>query len=122
MNEDLKGLAFPLRVDAAQGGFGLATGAEKIRENILLILGTRRGERPMLRDFGTKIASLVHDPNDDVLAQIIRDQVRDALLSWEPRILITNASVQRNEAELTVVLTYILIPESRAERMVIPLA
>jgi uncharacterized protein len=122
MNEDLKGFGFPLRIDPAQGGFGWASGVDKIRENILLILGTRWGERPMLRDFGTKIASLVHDPNDDVLAQVIRDQARDALLNWEPRILITNASVQQNEGELTLVLTYIVMPDSRAERMVIPLA
>ena len=75
----------------------------------------------MLRQFGTRIASLVHDPNDDVLADLIRNQARDALLSWEPRILITQAEVQSNEGELRLT-TYLVVPESRSERMVIPLA
>jgi phage baseplate assembly protein W len=121
MAADVQGLQFPFRIGPG-GGLSMIAGAEKIRQNVLLILGTRQGERPMLRNFGTKIASLVHDPNDDVLAQIIRDQAREALLVWEPRILITNAQLEQNQGELRLTLTYVVVPESRAERMVIPLA
>ena len=45
----------------------MAEGEDKIRQNVRLILGTRLGERPMLRDFGTRMPGLVHDPNDEVL-------------------------------------------------------
>lgn len=121
MTSNVSGIGFPFRF-GPQGGLTKASGPEKIRQNVLMILGTRWGERAMLRDFGTKIASLVHDPNDDVLAELIRNQARDALLNWEPRILITNAAVEQNGAELRLTLTYVVIPESRTERMVIPLA
>ena len=47
---------------------------------------------------------------------------RDALLTWEPRVLITAADVTRRDGELTLTLTYLVVTESRAERMVIPLA
>jgi phage baseplate assembly protein W len=121
MADTTTGLRFPFRI-GPDGGLSTVSGAEKIRQNVLLILGTRQGERAMLRNFGTKIASLVHDPNDDVLGQMIRDQAREALLTWEPRILITNAQLQQNEGTLQLTLTYVVVPESRAERMVIPLA
>lgn len=117
----IRGFQFPFRI-APGGGVAWSEAAAKIRQNVLLILGTRIGERAMLRQFGTRIASLVHDPNDDVLADLIRNQARDALLSWEPRILITQAEVQSNEGELRLTLTYLVVPESRSERMVIPLA
>ena len=45
----------------------------------------------MLRDFGTRLRSLVHDPNDDVLADIAEKQAREALLRWEPRIVVTDS-------------------------------
>jgi uncharacterized protein len=117
----VQGLKFPFRISPA-GGVAWSSADDKIRQNVLMILGTRKGERAMLREFGTKIASLVHDPNDDVLADLIRNQAREALLAWEPRILITGAEVFRNEGELRLVLTYLVVPESRSERMVIPLA
>ncbi len=117
----VRGFRFPFRI-GSDGSVAWSEGAEKIRQNVLLVLGTRQGERAMLRQFGTKIASLVHDPNDDVLADLIRNQARDALLAWEPRILITHASTQQNEGELQLTLTYVVIPEARSERLVIPLA
>lgn len=121
MSDPISGLKFPFRF-AADGGLSLSAGAEKLRQNVMLILGTRHGERAMLRDFGTKIASLVHDPNDDVLGDLIRNQARDALLNWEPRVLVTDSEIRHREGELTLTLTYVVVTESRAERMVIPLA
>ena len=121
MGEPVNGFRFPFRIDS-NGGVATASGPEKLRQNILLILGTRQGERAMLRQFGTKIAALVHDPNDQVLGQMIRDQAREALLNWEPRVLITNAAVEQSEGELRLTLIYVVLPETRTERLVIPLA
>lgn len=118
----VKGIKFPFRIDPSTGGVATADGDAKIRQNILMVLGTRLGERVMLRNFGTRIASLVHDPNDDVLADIIKTEVTEALLQWEPRVLVTSARVEQNEGELRLILIYVVLPESRAERMVIPLA
>ena len=89
--DDVRGLAFPFRIDPETGRIAMSGGDDKIRENVRLILGTRLGERPMLRNFGTRIRSLVHDPNDDVLADIAEKQAREALLRWEPRIVVTDS-------------------------------
>jgi uncharacterized protein len=119
--EDIRGANFPFRIDPATGGVAMASGSDKIRQNVRIILGTRVGERPMLREFGTRIPTLVHDPNDDVLADLIQNQARQALLQWEPRILITNMVVAHNEGEARLRLDYIYTSEQVADQMNIPL-
>jgi uncharacterized protein len=120
MTEPIRGFAHPFRIGPG-GGVAQREGAAKIRQNIMLLLGTRVGERPMLRNFGTRIASLVHDPNDDVLADIIRTEVSEAILLWEPRVLVSEARVEQSEGMLRLFITYAVLAEGRAERMVIPL-
>ena len=122
MFEDIQGIAFPFRIDPATGGVALASGSDKIRQNVRLILATRIGERPMLRDFGTRIASLVHDPNDDVLSDLLQEQARQALLQWEPRILVTTTLVEQNEGEARLRLNFIHTNEQVADQMILPLS
>jgi phage baseplate assembly protein W len=117
MDTKLNGFSFPFRIDPATGGVGWASEADKIRQNILLILGTRLGERTMLRNFGTRLPSLVHEPNDDVLAELVESQAREALLQWEPRILVQSAKVERTEGLLRVSLTYIYVNQGTTDQM-----
>jgi uncharacterized protein len=121
MNDEIKGFAFPFRIDPDTGGVAMLSGREKIRQNVRLVLSTRRGERPMLRDYGTKIPSLVHDPNDDVLADLVQTQAREALLQWEPQILVMASKVEQFEGELRLRLSYIYVNEPSKEDMIIPI-
>jgi phage baseplate assembly protein W len=121
MADQVQGLGFPFRIDPATGGVAWSAGKDKIRQNVSLILGTRYGERPMLRDFGTRIPSLVHDPNDDVLATAVREQVLAALLRFENRVLGTNVTTGRQEGELTVRVNYIYVEEGMSDTLVLPL-
>jgi phage baseplate assembly protein W len=122
MIENVRGLAFPFRIDPATGGAAWASGRDKVAQNLRVILGTRTGERPMARSFGTGIAALVHNPNDDVLTDVIEKQVQQALLEWEPRILVTEVQVERRDAELVMRLSYIHTQERVAGQMVLPLS
>jgi uncharacterized protein len=94
----VSGLAFPFRVDPATGRMATASGIEKVRHNIRFLLATRTGERPLEREFGTRLPSLVHEPDDDFLADLVREEVAAALLRWEPRLLAVDARLER-EAE-----------------------
>jgi phage baseplate assembly protein W len=91
---------------------------------VRLILGTRLDERPMLRQFGTRIRSLVHDPNDDVLADIAEKQAREALLRWEPRIVVTDSQIERDPDDglLQIRLRYVHMNEQVAGQAVVPLS
>jgi hypothetical protein len=121
--DDVRGLAFPFRVDPTTGKIETAEGEAKIRQNVRLILGTRLGERPLLRDFGTRLPALVHDPNDEVLVDIAQDHARESLLRWEPRILVTDSQVERDADEgfLQLRLRYVHTNEQVAGQAVVPL-
>lgn len=121
MIERVKGMAFPFRIDPVTGGVALARGPDKIRQNVRLILGTRLGERPMLREFGTRLPSLVHDPNDAVLADLAQRQAKEALLQWEPRILVAETRVEQSEGELRMRLSYIHVNEPVADQLTLPM-
>lgn len=130
MSLPVAGFGFPFRIDPAVGGVARTSGADKIRENIRIILATRLGERVMLRDYGTRLASLVHDPNDEALAVLIRREVQEALLAWEPRVLVTALSVERQPpdgpgdpaATLQLRLEYTLSNEAATDRLLVTLA
>src|SRR5262245_41179786 len=121
MIDDIKGMAFPFAIDPATGGVTWARGRDKVRQNIRIILGTRLGERPMLRDFGSRLKSLVHDPNDDVLVELAEAQTKQALAQWEPRVLVTSAHVRQFEGEFRMTLNYVHSEEPVSGQLILPL-
>ena len=48
-----RGPAVPFRI-GADGRVAMTEGTDKVRQNLRVVLATRLGERPMLRDFGTR--------------------------------------------------------------------
>ena len=122
MIDDVAGAAYPFRIDPATGAVAWARGRDKILQNLRIILGTRLGERPMRRDFGTQIASLAHDPNDDVLAELAQVQAKQALLQWEPRILVTGTRVERVDSEFRLFVSYVHTEEPVTGQLILPLA
>jgi uncharacterized protein len=87
MADDMKsrGFAFPLRLDAHRR-IAMSVGEQRIRESIVTILGTEQGERLMRPDFGSRLRSLVFEPNSPATANLARFYIEDALARWEPRI------------------------------------
>ncbi|GAA4699526.1 GPW/gp25 family protein [Phytohabitans rumicis] len=116
-----QGPAFPFRVDPQTGGVAWSAGPEKVRQDLHVLLGTRLGERPMLREFGTRVHSLVHEPDDDVTADLLRKQAHEAVVRWERRIVVTRARLDRREGELRLVLEYVHSDRPAAGEMIVPL-
>ena len=79
------GWKFPLQV-TPEGRIARSRHEQRIEESIYLILGTSPGERVMLPEFGCGIHDMVFSPDDSVSVSIMLQQVRDALVTWEPRI------------------------------------
>lgn len=76
----------------------------------------------MRRTFGTRIPSLAHDINDTVLAQVALTQAQEALLQWEPRVIIADAHIQQQqEGELYLALRYAFVGEQSADELLLPL-
>ena len=94
------GWPFPL-VDASgqprlndDGSFKLSEYEASVRESIWIVLGTARGERVMRPEFGCGIYDLVFEVNSASTAGRVAQEVRSALLYFEPRIDVLDVMVQ----------------------------
>jgi phage baseplate assembly protein W len=79
------GWKFPLQV-TPNGKIAQARYEQRIEESIYLILSTAKGERVMLPEFGCGIHDLVFAPNSAVTLSMVVQNVRRALVTFEPRI------------------------------------
>lgn len=93
------GAGFPLRVDRETGVFLRAEYEESVRQSILIILGTAKGERVMRPDFGCGIHDLVFQNMSAGTMGRVQQTVREALLRFEPRIDVTDVVVRTGAAE-----------------------
>lgn len=87
-----RGWAAPARLDPL-GEAAQAAGPEKVRQSVLLILGTRRGERVMRPDFGAGLEDMVFEPVTAATAALVRLRVEQGLAAWEPRIDVRGVEV-----------------------------
>jgi phage baseplate assembly protein W len=101
------GWSFPPRPDA-EGAIDTAAHEEDIRQAILVILGTRLGERVMRPDFGAGLHALVFEPLNQRTIALARHRVEEALTLWEPRIdhVTVDARPEPSRARLTLEIRY----------------
>lgn len=97
------GTAFPMRLNPTTHAVERAEYEESVRQSILIILGTAKGERVMRPDFGCGIHDLVFaNVSAGVIGRINRE-VHEALLRLEPRIDVTAVDVSAAEANLLLI-------------------
>lgn len=103
-----KGLAFPFQqsntaIPAA------VTDAELVKQSLLQIVQTQRGERVMRPNFGCNLQQYVFENNDELLGQLLRTEIAAAVSKWEPRARLDDISFERNDTTLAVTLLYTVI-------------
>lgn len=116
------GWAFPLGVDA-RGGIALARRDQELEQAIRLILSTYPGERPMRPEFGSRIRDFVfRSATIDTAAELARE-VEEALLRWEPRIVVEGVNVtvdQDDRSRLYIDLSYSVKGTNDRRNLVFP--
>ena len=81
------GWNFPVEIDKrAPPRLAMAIGEESVRQSIIIILSTAKGERLMRPDFGCNLHEFVFAVNDRATQASAAFEVREALQTWEPRI------------------------------------
>ncbi|HWR26545.1 MAG TPA: GPW/gp25 family protein [candidate division Zixibacteria bacterium] len=100
MNTDFlgKGFAFPMQINS-QGGINVSSQEKKIKESILIILGTQYGERVMRPKFGCNLKSLLFAPNNTGTANLARHYVEEGLTRWESRIILDEVIVENDYSQ-----------------------
>ena len=83
----------------------MSAGEKNIQQAIWIILATAPGERVMRPDFGCGIHHLVFEVNNSTTISSAVEEVRHALILWEPRIevLKVDAELRGVQGELLLI-------------------
>ena len=112
-----RGLAFPLHV-APDGRLALTEGEANVRQSMCLILRTLPGERIMRQRFGCALDRYLFEPNTVTTLRLIQEEVKNAVLRWEPRVRLDDVQVATNERDpraVDITVVYTLIATSRRD-------
>ena len=99
------GILSPFRRDRKMD-FASGSGPELLKSKVVQVLMTEgdtpktSGELPWRTSFGSAVHLLRHQRNDDVLAEMARVYIRDALKKWLPNVSVAGVSVRRENAAL----------------------
>jgi hypothetical protein len=97
-----KGWAFPVSSDI-KGGIKFSQYEKSIEESIRIILNTTPGERLMRPGFGCMINEMVFSPNRPQAITQAEHYVREAIIQWEPRVILQEVKGSPDPDNETVV-------------------
>ncbi|CAB1062427.1 T6SS lysozyme-like component TssE [Olavius sp. associated proteobacterium Delta 1] len=104
-----RGWKFPVGMDHSTHRVAMSEYEQDVREAIWIILSTAKGERVMRPDFGCGIHELVFAAMNTATIGLVESSVREALVTWEPRVEILDLDVstqQAHEGKLMVSIDY----------------
>lgn len=102
-----RGWAFPPSFSAGGAEVQTVSGAESIQHSLRILLGTVPGERLLLDTFGCDLPSLLFKELDQSLINTIERLVGDAVLDFEPRIVVDKIDVQQSSADPSQLLIHL---------------
>jgi phage baseplate assembly protein W len=117
------GWAFPVAVSAATGLIEHVSYESDIRQSILIILGTAKGERVMRPDFGCGIHALAFAAISTQVMAEIGTTVREALRTYEARIEVRQVTVETTHLDrgrIDVVIDYEVRATNQPGNLVYP--
>lgn len=80
-----------------------------VEESIRIILGTTPGERVMQPEFGCRINDILFSSNSGKTISLAVHYIEEALVRWEPRIIVKNISGEAdpyNESLVNIKIEY----------------
>lgn len=116
-----RGIAFPF--GKSPTGFpAVVEDAELVKQSLIQIVTTARGERVMRPDFGSSAFSFIFENNNVLLAELIRDELTAAIAKFEPRAIVRNIVVERKRSQVIVTINYVVSLTGKQDSVSIPLA
>lgn len=117
-----RGIAWPMGVDHT-GAIAMSGGFEDIERSVRIILSTSPGERLMRPQFGCRVWDLVFEPVNETFIGLMGEAVLDALVQWEPRIVVDEVLVLPDDDEaglVRVLVRYRVRTTNDARNLVFP--
>lgn len=85
---------FAFRANPVTGDIALKKNEQAVKQSVLNILLTKRGERPFDPSFGSDITSQLFENFDPIVETLLDDQIRTALRNYEPRVRVLSVNVE----------------------------
>ena len=102
-----RGISFPFGKSST--AFPAAvTDDELVKQSIVQIITTAKGERVMRSDFGSSAFAFIFENNNDILAEIVKDEIANAITKFEPRAIVRDVFVERTDNEVTVTISFVV--------------
>jgi hypothetical protein len=117
----LRGFAFPFRIDPRSGGVAVTDEPHKLSENLEHLLLSRVGERLMVRDYGGGVSQLFQETVNEGLLEVARLQVSRAILRYEPRVLPQDVTVVPGDGSLHLRVLYVQAESPGVQATTIPI-
>jgi phage baseplate assembly protein W len=87
-------LDFAFRKNPITNDVSLRKDVEAVKQSVLNILLTNRGERVFMSSFGANIRSFLFENIDSVTTALIQEDIIIALANFEPRVRVLTVDVQ----------------------------
>lgn len=88
------GLKFPLQVNKATGRAVMSSAEQSVRESVIIILMTQKGERFARRDFGSRLLSYTFMDTSVTRISMMAREIERTILEQEPRIFDVDVEVE----------------------------
>ena len=106
------GWSFPPSFDREAGTIDLVSNLEDINQSLNILLSTSLGERVMQPSYGCNLSDYLFESLNSSLIGYIKDRVENAILVYEPRIVVEKIEVTDDgsldlvEGRFTIVVEY----------------
>lgn len=92
------GWSFPPVFDNASGMIELVSNLEDINQSLNILLSTSLGERVMQPKYGCNLTDYMFEAMSSTTIGYIKDRVENAILFYEPRIIVEKIEVTSDES------------------------
>lgn len=114
------GLSIPFRLEG--GRLATSSGAAKIEEDLIHLLLTAVGERPIRRALGGGLRELVYEPDNPALRALLRRRVAQLVQAHAPEVRLLSVELRGGEGPLTLALTWAPRPSGEPRSLNLPLS
>lgn len=96
------GWSFPPTFTKVKNGVTMVSDVEDIQQSLLILFQTGFGERVMQPTYGSELSALLFEPFDTTFESLLIDRIKDAILFQEPRIIVNEVIINRDDNAGTV--------------------
>ncbi|ASS48514.1 MAG: hypothetical protein A3D31_07850 [Candidatus Fluviicola riflensis] len=117
------GWSFPPAFDAQLKAAKTSNNEQDIDESLRILLSTRLGERVMVPKYGCNLEDLLFSPLDLTLKTLVSEQIKTAILFFEPRITLDKVDITEGndlEGELLILIDYRVRTTNSRRNLVFP--